>query len=962
MAKKEKKKKSLFRRIMKWTGITFLLLIIALILIPIFFKDQLKELALKEANKMLLADVALEDFDLTFISTFPAMTARFDGVSITGRDEFKGVKLAEIKRLDVHVDFWSVVGGDQVEIEGIAIEEPKFDVRVLHDGTANYNIVKPDSLKTPEEVSEPSNFKLSLKEYSITNAQISYDDQPGDMLAVLKNMTHTGTGDLTADVIDFETETTMDELTFKMGGMSYLNKVKTKLVANLLMEFTEKTSKFTLKENSLDLNALKLSFDGFYEMLENKANMDLKLNAAKATFKDFLSLIPAFYQTGYESMVTKGNLALNARVKGTMDDTNLPGWDAGIDIDHASIKYPGLPQSINNIIVKAGSRFAGGSNLDKMTLDVPKFHADFAGNQLDATLKMRNPMTDPLIDSKILAKVNLATIGQVMPVAQGESYTGKLDADIVLNGRMSAIETERYEDFNAAGTLKLMEMLYKSPDLPSAVNIKSMLFRFSPKNLALESLDAKMGNSDIQLNGTIDNYLGYIFRDELLKGKFNLNSNNIDLDQLMASSGSPAPAQTSTAAETPAAASSEPLLIPDNVDFTLNTNINNLRYNKTDIKNIRGSVDMKEEVASLNNLTMNAMGGTVGLKGSYNSKDHRKPKIDFGYDLKDLDIKQLATNFITIEKLAPIAKYADGKISSQFTMESFLQPSLEPIYSTLNGGGTFFTKSVSISGFEPLKKLGSALKMDKLSNQTLKDVSAKFKFANGKVSLTPFDIKLGKIVTRVSGTSSFEQDIDYALEMNIPKEEIPASMIKLVESGISKVNGITPKIQLKELPAMIPVKANIVGKMTDPKVTTDLKESIMKLTGNMKDAVKGAINDKVNELKDTARTVINNKVNEVKEDLNKKKQEILDDAQKQVDKIKAEGRKSGDAVRAEADKQAKSLMTEAGNNPLKKKAAEVAGKKLVKEADERAKKLEAEADKRADDVMAKAREKADQVK
>jgi hypothetical protein len=31
MAKKEKKKKSLFRRILKWTGITFLLLIIALI-------------------------------------------------------------------------------------------------------------------------------------------------------------------------------------------------------------------------------------------------------------------------------------------------------------------------------------------------------------------------------------------------------------------------------------------------------------------------------------------------------------------------------------------------------------------------------------------------------------------------------------------------------------------------------------------------------------------------------------------------------------------------------------------------------------------------------------------------------------------------------------------------------------------------------------------------------------------
>lgn len=959
MAKKEKKKKSLFRRIMKWTGITFLLLIIILILIPIFFKDQLKELALKEVNKMLLADVAIQDFDLTFISTFPRMTASFEGVSVTGRDQFKGVKLADIKRFDAHVDFWSVVGGDKIEIKAISLEEPKFDVRVLNDGTANYDIVKPDSLQTAEEKKEPSSFELKLQEYAINNAQIRYDDQASDMLAVLKNMTHKGSGDLTASVIDFNTTTTMDEMTFEMEGMSYLNKVKTNLVANLLMEFKNESSKFTLKENTLELNALKLSIDGFYEMLANKSNMDLKLDAAKATFKDLLSLIPTFYQSGYESMVTKGNLALHAQVKGTMDDKNMPGWDAGINVDNASIRYPALAQSINNIVVKAGSKFSGGSNLDQMTVDVPKFHADFAGNKMDATLKMRNPMTDPLIDSKILAKVDLGTLGQVIPMGKGESYQGKLDADIVLNGRMSAIEKERYEDFNANGILKLMDMEYKSADLSDPVNIKSMLFKFSPSNLALESLDAKMGKSDFRMNGKITNYLGYIFRGELLKGAFDLNSNNIDLDQL---AGTTAPAANGPKPAPSTTASTETLLIPENVDFLLNTNVGNLRYNGIDIKNVKGGVGVKEEVASLNNLTMNTMGGTVGLKGNYNSKDHNKPKIDFGYDLKELDISQLVNNFVTIEKLAPIAKYAQGKISSKLNMNSFLQPSLEPIYSTLSGAGDLFTNSVTISGFEPLKKLSSELKITKLAEQTLKNVSTKFKFANGKVALTPFTVKLANIATEVSGTSSLEQDIDYKLAMNIPKEEIPASMLKLVESGLQKVNGITPKIQLKELPAFIPVNVKIIGKMTSPKVTTDIKEQIMKLTGNLKENVKEAVKDAINKGKDSVKTIVNNKVNEVKEDLNKKKQEIIEEGQRQADKIKAEGKKAAQAVRDEADKGAQRLMDEAGSNPLKKKAAEVGGKKLQKEADEKARKIENESEQKADGIMSKAREKAEQVK
>ena len=109
-------------------------------------------------------------------------------------------------------------------------------MRILNNGKANYDIVKPDSVKTPEEKSEPSNFKLSLKEYSINNANIRYDDQVGDMFTELKNMTHVGKGDLTADVIDFKTTTTMDEMTFEMEGVSYLKKVKTEVIANILME------------------------------------------------------------------------------------------------------------------------------------------------------------------------------------------------------------------------------------------------------------------------------------------------------------------------------------------------------------------------------------------------------------------------------------------------------------------------------------------------------------------------------------------------------------------------------------------------------------------------------------------------------------------------------------------------------------------------------------------------------
>ncbi len=961
MIDKEKTKKSIVRRILKWSGISLLLILIALIIIPIVFKDDIKELVIKEANKTLLADVSLGEFDLTFISTFPNLSIKLTDAKITGRGDFKGVDLVNIKEFYAHVGLWSVIGGDKIEVDEIHLNEPSFDVRILNNGKANYDIVKPDSVKTPEEKSEPSNFKLSLKEYSINNANIRYDDQVGDMFTELKNMTHVGKGDLTADVIDFKTTTTMDEMTFEMEGVSYLKKVKTEVIANILMEFTEKTSKFTLKENELALNALHFSFDGFYEMLEGYDNMDLKLKADKATFKDFLSLIPTFYQSGYESMIANGDLAFNGEVKGRMDDVNMPGWDFGLSVANAKIKYPDLPGAINNIAIKAGSKFIGGPDMDKMTLDVPKFHAEFVGNTIDLTLKMRNPMTDPLIDSKVKAKVNLATLGKVIPLGEGESYNGKLDANVILSGRLSALETENYEAFKADGTLLISDMVYKAKDLPGDVAIKTMLLRFSPQNLSLESLDAKMGKSDFQMAGKIDNYLGYVFREELLKGEFNFKSNNIDLDELMGPSEVPSetPAKTETPTE---ATTSEPFLIPNNIDFTLNTSITNLRYNKMDIKNINGGVKLKEEVASLDNLTMNAMGGSIGLKGNYNTKEHTKPTIDFGYDLKGIDIKELVDNFVTIEKMAPIAKCAKGKISSKFDMKSVLTASMEPVYSTLNGVGDFFTNSVVVSGYKPLDKIAETLKMNHLSTQTVKDLKVFFKFKDGKITLTPFDVKLGKIVTNISGSTTFEQDIDYSLKMNVPKEEIPASMIKVVEDQIKKVNNLVPKINLNVIPDNIPVMVKVTGKATDPKVSTDFADILKKASGNLKDNLKNTAKDLINKGKDSVKTIITNKVVEIREDLNVKKQQLINDAQLQADKLKVIAKKEADLVRVEGDKQAKALMDEAGSNPLKKKLAEVAGTKVKSTANDKAQKIENEADSKADAIMATARDKASQIK
>ncbi|MGB0933918.1 MAG: AsmA-like C-terminal region-containing protein [Lishizhenia sp.] len=956
--KKEKTKKSWLRRILKWTGISFLLVLILLVLIPIFFKNQIKEMALEEANKMLLADVSLEDFDLTFISTFPNLTVELNGLTITGRNEFDKINLVNIKKAQATVGFWSVLQGDQIEINGIYLKEPYIDVRILESGLANYDIVKPDSVLAAEEIeAETSSFKLQLKEYTIKDGNIRYSDNQGNIFAHLEALNHSGKGDLTADIIDFETKTEIEALTFKMDGLNYLSEVKSDLLVNLLMEFNEKSSKFTLKENNIQLNAFNLSVDGYYEIFDGYDEMDFKLNTSKTSFKDLLSLIPTFYTMGYEKMATSGNLSLNALLKGRLDEINMPGWDANLNVSNASIAYPDLPEKIKNIDIKLASKFPGGNNLDKMTIDIDRFKADFAENTVNANLKMRNLISDPFIDAGIVAAVDLATLKQVVPMADGESYNGKLSSDINLIGNLSDLEKENYEAFKADGVLQIDQMVYRTPDLPEAVNIERMQFIFSPTNLNLASFSAKMGRNDFNASGKIDNYMAYLFRDEKLHGMFKYNSNYLNLDDLMSFTGEEENTTESTEVET----YTDPLLIPNNIDFELSTQINSLVYDGLEINNVTGDIVLRNEQAILSNVKMNALGGNIALNGNYNTQNHTTPSLSFGYDLSQIDLNALTSNFLTIEKFAPIGKYAQGLIDSKFTLTTDLKPDFTPIYNTLNGNGSIYTNALQISGYKPLEKLSEVLKIGEVAKGNFKNIRASFLLEDGKLNVNPFPVKLGGgITSEISGFTTLEQDIDYKLALNIPKALIPQSFIDLAEKATAQITNVSG-FKINAIPEIVNVDAFIVNKVSDPKIKTNFKEAIMEQAGGVKGAVKDIINTKITEAKDSVKTIVNNVKTEAKEEIEAKKKEILDQAQKQADAIVAEANKTANKVRDEAVKQAQNLMLEAGNNPIKKKAAEIAGNKLKEKAEKAALKIEQEGKEKADALMVTAREKANKL-
>ncbi len=348
---------------------------------------------------------------------------------------------------------------------------------------------------------------------------------------------------------------------------------------------------------------------------------------------------------------------------------SMPGFNLDLSVSNAWFQYPDLPGKVDKIGIDVKVNREAGIDLNNTKVDINKFHLEFVGNEVDASLRLRNMMTDPNIESKVNTFLDLSKLAEIIPMEEGESYSGIITSNIALKGNVSALEKEDYENFQATGVLKIAQMNYQTSASNYVTAIDSMLFQFAPQYLDLTYFEAKIGESDLHAEGSIDNYMEYFLKDEVLAGSFNIASNYFNVDELMYADPN-APVSEESASEEPTSATSsdslvaETIDIPDNINFNLTTKIEKMLYDSLEVSNFTGGIVVNEGLATLKEMNMTVFDGSIGLDGSYRSISKERAHVDMKMNIKNLDIPKAALYFNTMEKMAPIAKYCEGNFST----------------------------------------------------------------------------------------------------------------------------------------------------------------------------------------------------------------------------------------------------------------------------------------------------------
>jgi hypothetical protein len=805
------------KKILMIIGILMILLLGTLFAAPYLFEDQIKAKIAKAINDKVDAKVTFADADLSLIKNFPNANVTVEKLLIINKAPFEGDTLVSLGELNLKMSIKELFKGKEeaIKIDGITSKNGLINIIFNKDGIGNYDIAIKDEKPAADGKSSP--LSLKIQQYKIENFKFKYFDEKSKIKMLIDSINHEGTGDFAAQKLDLVTKSTA-KITLNMDKVNYMNNVPLTLDAVLGIDLEK--SKYTFKKNKALINQLPLEFDGFIQLVDAGQEYDLTFKTPTSSFKNFLGIIPAAYASSLDKVKTTGDFTVVGFAKGLYSDKNVPKFNVEIASNNASFQYPNLPKSVQNIIIdtkiinETGILNDTYINLDKLSFKIDQ-------DVFNAKANIRNITQNAIVDAALKGTINLGNLSKAYPIKLDKPLSGILKADVTTKFDMQSVEKSQYENINNAGTMSLSGFNYVDEN-GKTMNISNALVQFNPSQVNLKQLNATTGKSDLSVTGVLENFYGFIFKNQELKGNFFMNSKQLAVDDFM-TTGEETKTDLSGSEQAKQTQKADAMKIPAFLNCTLTAKANTVLYDNLTLKDVSGKLIVKDEKVTLQNVKSSIFGGTIGVNGAVSTKG-KVPVFNMDLNLNQVDIAQSFTQLEMLKKIAPIAGIINGKLNSTIKLNGNLDATaLTPDLKTLTGDllGQLLSTTVNSTNSTLLTALGSNLKFIDVSKINLNDLKAAITFKDGKVTVKPFNIKYQDIKATIGGAHGFDQSMNYNIKFDVPAKylgtEANALIARLSPADAAKLQSI-------------PINATLVGNFTNPKITTDINSAVTKLT------------------------------------------------------------------------------------------------------------------------------------
>ncbi|HEU4716279.1 MAG TPA: AsmA-like C-terminal region-containing protein [Bacteroidia bacterium] len=762
-------RRPLWKKILRftlWTGGIFVFLILTLSVLTWIFRDDIKKYVFAEACSRVKPEIVVQpsDIDVYIISSFPDVTVQLNNVAaIDTAHHVKNDTLLKAGRIELAFNMLDLFHHNYT-IRNITIENGALNLWDDAKGNDNYHFLKEDTAKT----TDTSHVDFALEKVQLKNMACSYrDKKSGDYYSV----TFTDIffkGKFTEKNFGFSSDA--DFLVNKLlyGKNSFFEGDRGNFSVD--MDIDRTTNTYSIRKTNIAIEKLSLGVTGSVTETGKKYATDLTVKGEQVELTSVLSLLPVSYHKNIADFESTGEFFVDGTVKGIYSDSSLPVIDSKFGIRNGgTLKRRSGKGELHDISLNG--TFTNQKGKDGLVIS--SFKASGAKSIFSGSFSVLG-FAQPKYDAKLSGRIDLGELYDILQPDTLESASGTVNISLEGSGKPSKagkFTIADFRKFRTQGNMGLANVAVKMKGAKSPVDSINGNLSFDGNNVGISHFTARSEKSDIVIDGTVRNLLGFLFtKKEVLDVSGKFSSNNLDLNAILAENSG----------ETGTTDTTYHLVLPERLKLNLDAAVKKIAFRLFEAENVAGKVSLSGQRLIADPLSLNTMGGSISGSGMIDGTMEDSLLMTCNANISQVDITKL---FYEMENFGQgpddeviTDKNVKGRLTSTVNFASLWGNDL-----SVNEKKIFTDADVTIEqgeliDFKPLSVLSRFIKLDDLMDVRFKNLHNTITIRNRVISMPKMEISSSAMNVTMSGTHDFDNNVDYHFIVDL--DELRANKVK----------------------------------------------------------------------------------------------------------------------------------------------------------------------------------------
>ena len=752
--------KQLIKRIFQTLlGISLLLLISGFI-ITYFFSEKVEKKVINKIQEQMTSELQLGDVAFSLYEKFPSASVKINDLLAFEREGFDNDTLFYAKSTYIELSIFDIIL-NKIDIKTVVVSDGKISIKYDADNSPNFAIFK---------ITEESKNQLNLKNILLLNTSINYQT---------KSMTlnwHTTKAMLVFKGGELAINANLFSKQLKVHNRDYVHNKNVKLLTTLSLQ---KDSLFIQQGSTIHIEDIKVELSGG---IFHSNTVDLNFSCEAQKLVAVMRHTPEHLKAIYSSFQANGKFSCKGNIKGLVNKTSNPALNMNCHIDKGNFSLKSRPFILKNVSLYGKITNGDERNFRKTKIEISQFDAKTENGFIKGDFTIQN-LNKYYLTAYLNSSWDLAEINHYFEDSPFFNLQGKLIANTQYSGYFSFDSKlkDYFLDAKHSSTASFKNASFKYKNFPLGFNFQSADCKFKNSTIEVENSAFTIADSDLNFNGNITDLIAYILdKEDEIDVTGNLNSTYIKFDEILTLKDLSGGESNGT--------------MPNWISANLNTTITTFSYDNFIASDITGQLAYKNLTLTGENMLLNSLNGNVAGNFKFYESANTKLILFSQLNLKQINIRNAFLAFDNFKQDFITAEHIKGIGTAEIQMQASWSPGFIFEEEELKLKSHLIIEKGELIQFKPLESLSDYVSLDELKEVKFSTLENTIEIDNKVITIPTMEIKSSALSVFLSGTHTFEQEINYRIklllsELMSTKFRKKNTQIKENEFGEVKENG-----------------------------------------------------------------------------------------------------------------------------------------------------------------------------